>query len=275
MRGRDAALAGSEHDAGPEYRPSDVDLGIGEPDETVTPAGGQLADLLRRPDIAAAVETLVAERVRQQVGAAPQPAASMADLVALLVTALDRHAAVHGEQQPGHLRPLPAEEVEARGNARQEMGRLMAQAIAEQSRPIYLLHEDFYAVDTLWARGDQIVWYGVPNTEMEPQNGPATDIFAALLRSIGGMPEYGSNHAEDRPATPSVMEVYRNPNYLRLTERIETPRRDIGPRRITGTVVPEGPASVNGGPVRHPTAVPVPIVGTVMPNEQPSPLQAF
>lgn len=297
-------LAGSEQDAGDDYRPSDEDLGVGASDPVLDAAetrkhADELAAVMARPEVQAAVDALVARRVAELAGNAAPPAdtAGVATVAQAIGEAIAREIAranmAVAAQQPGYVKPVPPEEMEARAAAYIEMNALIKQALDGQSHPQYLLTEDFHADDRLWAKGDTIVWRGAPNTEMEPQNAAAQAIFEQMLRWIGG----GTVHIADQVAeavrgfgkppemqilddydgggTRSITEVYKNGSYVRLAERVDdAPRRAVGPRRIAGTVVPEGPAGAMG-PMRQPAAGAQPQVGSVMPAEAPSAAQSF
>ena len=301
-------LAGSEHDAGEEYRPSDAELGVGETDPGAA-AADELERLLLTPEGMALVDKLVAQRLSQMAaedeGAAAPPASGDAQLerfAQIMAGAFDRASLSTASQQPGYVRPLPAEEVEARAQAYVEMLALIERAVAEQSQPQYLLTEDFHAADILWAKGDVIFWYGPPNTEMLPRNPPAEAIFAQMLRWIGGGATHIADHvsdallamrpdqrqllrqASDRDAgfygtaseTPSLSQAYKGGiRQVKMAGRVDGPRHDVGPKRVTGTVVPEGPAGASGGPVRQPSTGAVAQIGTVMPVESPSAAQHF
>lgn len=95
----------------------------------------------------------------------------------------------------------------ARADAADEMHKLIAKAMKEQTDPMYRLtgkcHLADRVVEPFWvdshhmAQPTEIGWYGVPNEVMVPLNEPAKAIFKAFQASIGSTdkvvpePKYG------------------------------------------------------------------------------------
>lgn len=276
-----ARLAGSEQDAPADYAPTDKELGIGEE----TPED-KLALLLTDPRIEKLINAAVENRMKQLVGdhAAGANGGDQAALVSALVAALDRHSSAQAYQQPGHVKPLSAEEIDSRAQGYVEMGALIKRATETGERPTYLLLADFYCDEILFPQGVTIYWHGPPNTMMEPQNAIARQIITAMWQWIGDQTPIEDQVADawaQRPKGENVNvpepAMFREPRQSWQARVEQVPgvvRQQIGPHRIVGTVQPELPAGSISGPSRIPAAG-APRVGTVMPHEAPGPHQNF
>lgn len=271
-------LAGSEQDAPADYAPTDKELGIGEeaPED-------KLALLLTDPRIDKLINAAVESRMKQLVGESVG-GGDQAALVSALVAALDRHSSAQAYQQPGHVKPLSAEEIESRTQGYVEMGALIKRATETGERPTYLLLADFYCDEILFPQGVTIYWHGPPNTMMEPQNAIARQIIAAMWQWIGDQTPIEDQVADawaQRPKgenvdvpEPAMFRAPRESWQARVEQVPGVTRQQIGPNRIVGTVQPELPAGSISGPSRIP-ATGAPRVGTVMPHEAPGPHQNF
>lgn len=271
--------AGSEQDD-PNFLLSDADLGIGE--ATAPPApdtSTRVAEVLADPAIKAAVEALVQQRVAELAEAASPAAApssgidilaAMKVLADQMASAIDRRTSATMEQTPGHVKPIPVEELEARAAAWTELQALLQETntrylrLAESGRtneaetlvPMYLLEEDFFgpgdAGSEMYLAGETIRWFGPPGTYMQPKNDIASKLSDAAWRYIGG---HGAPSAEDvgeyvsqmnRPRMPgaNIPEVPDLVGPMRGSRlgasRVESAGRvEVGPSRVMGTLIEE------------------------------------
>jgi hypothetical protein len=251
MRTNPGVTAGSEYDAPDEYAPTDEELGVGVDDTPVDP----LRDLLDRPEVSAAIDALVNARVEELraagvAGATPSSESgdAMARMVAMLVTALDKHSSAQAQQMPGHVKPLPVAEIEARAAAYAEMLALIEHAEQNGQRAAYTIMGDggFYADEILWEVGQTIYWPGPPAIDMEPQNDIASRIYAAMNRWIGGHQVHIADRVaqvyQDRRAQgydvpePAISRPPRQSWQSRVEQIPGIDRRQVGPNRIVGTV---------------------------------------
>lgn len=272
--------AGSEQDD-ETFLPTDTDLGIGEetgpgPDDTATRVTAAMAD----PAIAAAVEALVQQRMAelataQSTVATPQAPgidilAAMKVLAEQMAAAINRSTAATMEQMPGHVKPIPVEEIEARTAALTEMNALLAdtnrrymrlleagnEAEAERMEPRYLLTEDFFgpgdAGSEMYVAGATIRWFGPPGTYMEPKSETAKGISDAMWRFIGG---HEGPSPEDIGSFVSQMQRPRMPgaNLPEMPDLVGPMRGSrlgaslvesagivtVGPNRVMGTLIEE------------------------------------
>lgn len=269
--------AGSEQDD-EKFLLSDAELGIGEDAAPAEDTPDRVAEMMANPAIAAVVEQLVQKRLTElsaapSAAAAPAPSvdilAAMKVLADQMASAINRSTAATVEQMPGHVKPIPVEEVEARASAYTEMQALLRDtttrymrlseagngAEAERIVPIYLLNEDFFgpgdAGSEMYLAGETIRWFGAPGTYMEPKNDIASRLSEASWRYLGG---HAGPSAEDVGAFVSQMQRPRmpgaeipeipaliGPSRAQLgASRVESAGRvDVGPGRVMGTLVEE------------------------------------
>jgi hypothetical protein len=278
--------AGSELDDDME-RLTDDQLGIGVDDRPPAPdeAAARIASAMSDPVIAAAVEQLVNQRVAQMaLGQAPALPAGGGDFMAAMTAlgkqiadSINRSTAATVEQMPGHIKPIPVEEVEARQAAYIEMEAAMRDAarryrdlmdqgdtmMADQAQPAYFLKEDFFADDEMFLAGETIHWFGAPGCHMEPRNPAANAISRAMWRYIGNeLPpdaeQIGSYVSQmRRPSSPGMPELPPLGGSRRGANAGPAPRAgrvagvervDVGPDRIVGTLVREVKGGFGHGP---------------------------
>lgn len=264
--------AGSEQDDD-SFLLSDADLGIGEAAAPAEDTPDRVAEMMANPAIAAVVESLVQKRLAE-LAAAPSAAAAASpgvDIVAAMkafaqemASAINRSTAATVEQMPGHVKPIPVEEVEARAAAYTEMQALLRDtttrymrlseagqtAEAERIVPMYLLQEDFFgpgdAGSEMYLAGETIRWFGAPGTYMEPKNDIAMRLSDQAWRYLGG---HGAPSVEDIGAFASQMNRPRMPgaDVPELPQLIGPMRGSLGASRVTeaGTVS-VGPDRVMG-----------------------------
>ena len=271
---RTPKTAGSEQD-NDEWVPTDSELGVGE--ETAQGAAAEatakIAAVMADPTIAMAIEQLVQRRVAELAvtnGAAPgvDLMAGFKLLAKEMAEAISKNTNAMAEQIPGHVKPIPIEEVERRAAAWVEMQSLLADtarrywtaieknehAEAERITPLYILDEDFFGPgevgSEMYVRGETIRWFGVPGTYMQPRNGIAKQLCEIGWVYLGNE---GAPSAEDlavrasqmmRPSTPGsplpemplLMSARGRgrPNASRVSEMGIAER---GPDNIVGTVV--------------------------------------
>ena len=271
--------AGSEQDDD-AFILSDTDLGIGEDvgAPTAPAQDDRFAAAIADPAVAAAIEQIVQQRVaelaKQQTGAAAAPGidilAAMKVLAEQMASAINRSTAATMEQMPGHVKPIPVEEVEARAAAWTEMTALLRDTNtryircmeqgrvdeAEAIEPRYLLREDFFgpgdAGSEMYLAGSTIRWFGPPGTYMEPKSATAVKISDAMWRYIGG---HEGPTAEDIGSYVSQMRRPSMPgaNIPEMPDLVGPMRGqrlgaslvanvgvvDVGPNRIMGTLIEE------------------------------------
>lgn len=271
--------AGHEQDAPEDYQPTDDELGIGEEIAEPTPIHSdaeRIAEVMADPIISAAIQQLVEQRVADMAAnagvsadvAAPTALPSGNDfmsgmrlLAQEMAGAINRSTQATVEQMPGHVKPLPVEEVEARMAAFVEMKSLVKEGQrryyalldagdhikAEDEIPVYLLEEDFFGEEQMFLAGETIRWFREPGTYMRPRNAIAKRLSEAMWRSIGN--EAGPS-AEDlavqasqmrRPAAMGlgVSEVPTMQRSPLTASRVDVPTVPVGPERINGTIVTE------------------------------------
>lgn len=260
-----AALAGSEHDAPADYKPSDEELGIGEEieREPLPKETDPIAALLAQPQFAALIEKAVEERLESRlkdIGSVGVTAPSMPSggidlqaLVTALVSALDRNANVNASQSPGYKKPISADEMERRASAYVEMEALCRDALEGRTeRPIYLLKDHFYDNNLYkWEPGDTIYWCCAPSVDMVPKNPPAQAISASMYRWIDSAPVSGFEPepepdrqfaASADPRRPSPLPEPGRPIAGRGAQAVPgTQRQDVTTRRAAGTITIETP----------------------------------
>ena len=275
---RTPRTAGSEQDAPEEYQPSDEELGVGEetPEGVAAQAQAKINAAMSDPFVASAIEQLVQQRVAELAlskGIASPSTnadfmAGMELLAEKMAAAINRSTAATMEQIPGHVKPIPVEEVERRAAAWVEMQSLLTDvarrywaaiekgqnAQADEATPLYVLDEDFFGPgevgSEMYVRGATIRWFGPPGTYMEPRNAIAKRLSDTMWAYLGneGAPsaEDLAEHASrmNRPSTPGAIlpemplllsaRGRGRPNASVVTEMGIAER---GPDGIVGTVV--------------------------------------
>jgi hypothetical protein len=266
--------AGSEQD-NDDWTPTDADLGVGEASAADVKAeeAARINAAMADPAVATAIEQLVQRRVAELAVSRSAPAgvdivSAMRIFAKEIADTLNRSTTATLEQLPGHVTPIPAEEVEKRALAWVEMQSRLADithrywaaiekghhADAEALTPLYILDEDFFGPgevgNEMYVRGETIRWFGVPGTYMEPRNGIARELSALAYDYLGGE---GAPSAEQlaekamasmRPSTPGAAlpeaalllsaRGRGRPNASRVSEAGIAER---GPDGIVGTVV--------------------------------------
>jgi hypothetical protein len=278
----DIALAGHEQDNDGEIL-SDQQLGIGEETQPALVApevsdADRITAAMSDPIIAKAIEQLVEQRIAALAPAAvaTQQQLSGDDLLAAMralgeqiAASINRTTQATVEQMPGHVKPIPVEEVEARAAAYIEMATLLKDGQrryfdfadkgdmlkANDEIPVYLLEEDFFGEDgsgggEMFLQGETIRWFRAPGTYMRPQNESAKKISEAMWRYIGG--EAGPS-AEELAAQASQMRRPSAAMGLPIPELPSlTPRAPLAGSRVEGIErVETGPNRINGTVVRE------------------------
>lgn len=217
----------------------------------------------------------VAERAAQNVAASGAIGPSdMAMFAKMIATAIADLTAVNQPTQ-GRRAPIPAAVLQARAEAWDEMMDLLSD-IRDQAdrglidRPLYELTQPFFCDDELIPAtrklGQQeyptrIRYADIPNEWMVPKDALARKVHALYMRSIGGQtknlgdvtyeaylnrPRVAAVDGQTRQApllgTPKVRhqsaaEVLNEPAE-------ETATRNIGPKKVLGTVQPELPSDL-------------------------------
>jgi hypothetical protein len=266
--------AGAEQD-NDEWVPTDSELGVGEetPAEAAAEATAKIAAVMADPTIAMAIEQLVQQRVAELAitnGAAPgvDLMAGFKLLAAEMAAAISKNTNAMAEQIPGHVKPIPVEEVERRAAAWIELQSMLADvarqywtavernehAEAERITPHYILDEDFFGPgevgSEMYVRGETIRWFGAPGVYMQPRNAIATKLSETMWEYLGNenapSAEDLAQHASkmNRPSAPgSILPEMPlllsargrgRPNASRVSEAGIAER---GPDNIVGTVV--------------------------------------
>ena len=225
---------------------TDEDLGIGA-DEGVQSGADDIGALLADPRVAAAINSIVDQRLK---AASPQaqPVQDFGAFLAQFQHLIDAQV----EQKPGYMAPLSAAEKDARLKGQKDMVALLATFKAQNVWPHYLLADEanpYYGPSpnglVLYQPGQEILMRGPPSEGFKPINEAAIQVFEAYKRWVGepvDMDEltaeaariaHGDN-SNDAPQT--YMETKIEDSDARL---VETPIRDISPKRVLGTSAPE------------------------------------
>jgi hypothetical protein len=270
--------AGSEQD-NDDWVPTDSDLGVGEETEAGLKAAeaARVTAAMQDPAIAKAITQLVEQRLAEAVAANGTVAGTppgidfltaMKALGDQIANSINRTTAATMEQMPGHVKPIPPEEVERRAAAWVELQSMLSDVArqywsaiergkpreAETHTPIYILDEDFFGPgevgSEMYPRGATIRWYGAPGTFMEPRNEIAQRLADLMWDYLGNE---NAPNAEDlaekasqmnRPSTPGAI-LPEMPLLLSARGRgrpnasvvAEMGIAERGPDGIVGTVV--------------------------------------
>ena len=163
---------------------SDEDLGIGEED---TPAI-DLNAMLANPALAKLIDAAVTARMAQlATPSATAPPASSEAFTAFTET-LKHLIDAQALQQPGYMKPLPADELDRRGAGQIEMRALLESYQKAQTPPLWQVGDGgfFECTNAMeFAPGDKIRTYLPPPEDFVPLNAEARNVHAALMRWLG------------------------------------------------------------------------------------------
>jgi hypothetical protein len=237
---------------------ADEALGIGVDDEAAPSSdigGVDMAKLMAHPAFAAAIESIVEARLKQ---AAPAPAStgstgSEAAFNAFL-SKFDHMLEVQAEQRPGYIKPLSADEVDARARGKRDMFALLKQFKAEGVWPHYLLlgseNEQagaFYGPSPngpmIYQAGQEIKTRLPPAETFQPLNEPAVRVFEAYKRWVGEVIPVDELIAQAAAAARGQSNAPEVEHETRTLDPevmvVDVPKREVGPKRVLGTITPE------------------------------------
>lgn len=239
----------------PEF-PTDAELGIGEEDE---PAPDALAALMANPALAALIDQAVAARVAQ-LGVSNAPAGSEAftAFTATLKHLIDTQAM----QQPGYIKPLPADEIDRRASGKIEMFALLKDFERQGNAPLWQIGEGgfFECTNALeFPQDAEIRTYLPPAEDFIPKNDAAHKIHAAMMQWLGGpTPSIGEQveAAHKAAHAPMVSSTFTTPAQSGPVQLVAMPGAATAPprpkRRSMGSIVKEpheiGPGAPGGAP---------------------------
>lgn len=227
-----------------DNRSSDDDLGIGEEDTSVSNLNALLAD----PALAALIDQAVAARVAQM--GISQSAAPPSDQMTAFTATLKHMIDMQQMQQPGYIKPLPADEIDRRAAGRVEMFALLETYERNRTPPLWTVGEQGFIECTNmleFGEGEQIRTYLPPVEDFIPENEEAMCVHEAMMQWIGGpTPEIGEQlkqaqlDAKAPPLVGSTLNIVAKPS---LVEKVQssTPvaKTASQKRRTMGTIVAE------------------------------------
>jgi hypothetical protein len=288
-------LAGHDTSVPETHETPDEDLEIGADDENDAIAAQALAEPVDEADIRTRIETdpaakalfdqavaLKVAEIEASRGLAADPRlAGQPDAIllikelvaglgrelaasnAILAAQIAKNTAVAAEQQPGYVKPLAPEEIEARAealaNAEAFQRDLIKQVLllsdagereaAMALAPQYLLTEDAYFDDEYRGAGETHRYFRMPSASMEPRNENARKMKAYTVRYSGGEKVDSTDLVAEamaaRKALPSGMGLPdfellsgRSDRSILLASRvIEAGVEEVGPEGIHGTKI--------------------------------------
>lgn len=225
---------------------TDKDLGIGEDDE-VPAASPDLAILMANPALSKLIEQAVAARIAQ-LGLNAAPAATTADVnpLAAFTATIAHMLEVQAQQQPGYIKPLPAEEVDRRAAGYIEMKALLSDFEAKGTPPLWVVGEgEFFECTNAqeFAKGQKIRTYLPPAEDFIPENDEARKVHAAMLQWIGGTtPDIGEQleaaiiASKQPPLVSGALQPANRPSRVEVVGEAPV---DIKRKRVMGTLAPE------------------------------------
>lgn len=230
--------------SGPEF-PTDEDLGIGVDDDTAEPDA--LGALLNDPRMAKLLDAAVAQRMAQlggQSDPAPQSEAFGA-FTQTLKHLIDSNAM----QQPGYIKPLPADEIDRRLAGKVEMEALLQDYEKRGFAPLWTVGEGgfFECTNALeFPPGSRIRTYLPPAEDFIPENEPAHAVHAAMMQWLGGRTPGIGEQVEaamkaannQAPLVTGTLQADRGPGPVELVEA-PSPSGPPNRRRAMGTITPE------------------------------------
>ena len=232
---------------------TDEELGIGIEDEPAR-IPDPLEALLADPRMSKLLDAAVAARIAQMgMGATPQPASAGLDNGALVAfTETIRHLIdTNAQQQPGYIKPLPAEEVDRRAAGRIEMFALLKRYEQMGLAPAWIVGDGgFFECNNAqqFKPGAKIRMYLPPPEDFLPDNEPAAEVHRAQLQWLGGRTPHISETVADfessraaaahGPLVTGAMQPARPAGPVELVE--DAPLKPAPSRkRVMGTIAPE------------------------------------
>ena len=227
---------------------TDEELGIGVEDEAEA-APDPLAALLADPRMAALLDAAVAARIAQ-MGAVTPAAGLDASAFADLASTLKHMVEINAIQQPGYMKPLPAEEVDRRTAGKVEMFALLKHYREIGLAPAWIVGEEgFFECNNAeeFKPGAKIRMFMPPPEDFIPDNEAAAKVMAAQMQWLGGpTPDIGETVeaaeraaiAKQGPIVTGSMQPMRARGAVELVE--DAPLKAPPSRkRVMGTITPE------------------------------------
>lgn len=231
---------------------TDKDLGIGE---EVDP-NATLRALLANPEAQILLDKAIEARVKQLV--APTATTQSEDFKAFTET-LKHLIQTSAMQQPGYIKPIPADELDRRADGHVQMRALLKKYEQEANPPQYIVGEaGFFECTNAqeFGPGQKIRTYLPPAESFIPDNDAARQVHAAMMIWIGGETPGIGEQVEAAmlaqknlpPLVTGAMAPARRPSRVEL---IEAERVDVSRKRVAGTIVQErrGGGGMAGEPI--------------------------
>lgn len=221
---------------------SDEDLGIATEEETVT---------VSKTDLQAMIEAAVRQQM-QTASPGPTTKTSTESDFREFLDKFGHSIEVLQEQRPGYIKPLGADEIDSRAKGKADMFALLRQYKADNVWPEYLLSDEgnpFYGPSingpVLYEAGQTIRTHIAPAECFQPLNEPAMQVYQAYKRWIGEVVPIEELIAQAAAAArgqayDSAPEVaFESKVDAPEVQLVSTPIRDVGPKRVLGTLTPE------------------------------------
>jgi hypothetical protein len=227
---------------------SDEVLGIGVDDAPLAQVDVQA--LLNHPDLAKVIDAMVNQRL---AALAPQTARSGEERAFdAFLAKFDHMLEVQAEQRPGYIKPLSADEIDARRQGREDMFTLLREYKAANVWPEYLLSDEanpYYGPspngDILYEAGQKIASRRPPGEGWVALNEPAMKIYEAYRRWVGDVIPIDDLIAQAAAIArgDSSVATAEMPAQARIEDPdvrlISSDKVEVGPKRVMGTLAPE------------------------------------
>ncbi len=233
---------------------TDADLGIGEEDGPAD-NGAAITALMADPKFAKLIDAAVQARLASMGGVAAAAPMSRSEDFAAFTETLKHILSVQAMQQPGYIKPLPADEIDRRADGYVQMTALLKKYEQAGTAPEYVIGEGgfFECTNAMqFQPGSRIRTYLPPAESFQPQNSEAKAVFAAMLQWIGGPTpgigeqlEAAQREAHQAPLVTGALQSMQRPSRVEL---IDGPRVDVSRKRVAGSIVPERRGSGIGEP---------------------------
>lgn len=224
---------------------SDTDLGIGE-DDVPADNGAALSALMADPKFASIIDAAVQARLATMGGAASAAPMSRSEDFAAFTETLKHILSVQAMQQPGYIKPLPADEIDRRADGYVQMNALLKQYERAGTAPEYVIGEGgfFECTNAIsFQPGSRIRTYLPPAESFQPQNAEARAVMDAMFQWIGGqtpgigeLVEAAQREAHLPPLVTGSMQPVQRPGRVEL---VDGPKVDVSRKRVAGSIVPE------------------------------------
>lgn len=235
----DAALGAASDSAAAQ---DDAELGIGEEDDAAI-----------EDRIAAMVDRAVEARLKA-MGVAPEPGTapdvSTAAVFAAFLSKFEHLVETRDEQRPGYVKPLTAAEIDGRAQGKADMLAILRRYKAEGIWPTYLLADEanpFYGPGPngpmMYMAGQEIRTRLPPAESFQPLDDAAVTVYEAYKRWIGEAVSMADLTAQAVAAALSDKKAPEMAPEFAVAQPdvqvVDKPMREVGARRVLGTVHPE------------------------------------